>query len=405
MRPSLDLTEQQQMIRQVLRSWCEENLEPELDALEDAELLPYPLMRQLAEDFGLEQMITGGIAATGSDEQTAGAHSSDGGGLFGPGTDPLLGHLVMMELSRISPGFALSLGASIGLAGGSIMSRGTRGQKKRWGLPILSLDKIGAWGLTEPSAGSDAFGSMRTTARRDDQSWVLNGSKTFITNAPYADILVVYAKLADLAGQPVGAFVVEAGADGVELGPPMKKMGMRDSPTGEIYMEDVVIDHDQLLGGIPEESSRGQAKDSLKGERSAMPAMAAGIVERCLEICNRYVWEREQFGRLIGDFQAVQVRLSKIYTIHQTILNWVYRLAREEAAGGPSVAVASAAKLYCGKACVDACLEAIQILGGYGYMREGRVEKLMRDAKLLQIGGGTDDIQMVRIARELAKQA
>lgn len=404
---SFELSEQQQMVRQALRSWCTDNLEPALDALEDGERLPYPLMRELAEAFGLREMISAGRKGSESSSDEATSKPSGGGGLFGPGTDPMLGHLIMMELSRVSPGFALSLGASIGLTGGTIMSRGTREQKKEWGLPVLRLDKIGAWGLTEPGAGSDAFGSMRTRAERDGDDWILNGSKTFITNAPYADTLVVYARLDGLGGggadDPVGAFVLDADTDGVDLGKPMKKMGMRESPTGEVFLEDARVPHDQLLGGVPEESSRGQAKNTLKGERSAMPAMAAGMVERCLEICKRYVWEREQFGKPIGEFQAVQVRLARLYTIHQTIMNWVHRLAEEESRGGPSVAVASAAKLYCGQACVDACLEAIQILGGMGYMREGRVEKLMRDAKLLQIGGGTDDIQMIRIARELAK--
>jgi hypothetical protein len=396
-----ELTEQQKMVRQMLRSWCEDNLEPKIDALEEGDELPYPLMRDLADTFGIEDMIgSGGSDDSNRDEQS----SSSGGGLFGAGTDPMLGHLIMMELSRVSPGFALSLGASIGLTGGTIMSKGDKAQKKRWGIPLLTLQKIGGWGLTEPNAGSDAFGSMRTTAKPDGDDWIINGSKTFITNAPYADIVVVYARLGELGSKHTGAFVIEAGTEGLTLGKPMKKMGMRESPTGEIFLEDVRVSSDHLLGGRPDESSRGQAKDTLKGERSAMPAMAAGITDKCLEICNKYAREREQFGRPIGDFQAVQVRIARIYTIHETIMNWVHRLAHEEANGGPSVATASAAKLYCGQASVDACLEAIQVLGGYGYMREGRVEKLMRDAKLFQIGGGTDDIQMIRIASELAKQ-
>ncbi|MGM0554848.1 MAG: acyl-CoA dehydrogenase family protein [Myxococcota bacterium] len=400
---AFELTEQQKMVRQMLRSWCEDKLEPRLDALEEGTELPYPLMRDLAKTFGIKDMIrSGGASEDGSDESAA--SSDSGGGLFGPGTDPMLGHIIMMELSRISPGFALSLGASIGLTGGTIMAKGDKTQKKRWGIPLLTLEKIGGWGLTEPNAGSDAFGSMRTTAKNDGDDWVINGSKTFITNAPHADIVVVYARLGELGSKHTGAFVLDTDIDGLTLGEPMKKMGMMDSPTGEIFLEDVRVTGEHLLGGRPEDSSRDQAKDTLKGERSAMPAMAAGMVQRCLEICNKYVREREQFGRPIGDFQAVQIRIAKIYTIQETIMNWVHRLAHEEANGGPSVATASAAKLYCGQACVDACLEAIQVLGGYGYMREGRVEKLMRDAKLFQIGGGTDDIQMIRIAAELAKK-
>lgn len=399
--------EQHLMIQQMLRAYCNEHIEPHLDEMEEGTLLPYPLMRQMAETFGLKQMFAPKPAeASAQSSDTDKPRKSGGGGLLGAGSDPMVGHVIMMELSRISPGLALSMGASIGLTGGTVMSKGTKAQKKRWGLPLLTLEKIGAWGLTEPGAGSDAFGSMATTARRVGDDWVLNGSKTYITNAPHADICVVYAKLVDEQGntKPTGAFVIERDTPGLTLGPPMKKMGMRDSPTGEIFLEDVTVGMDHLLGGLPEDSSREQAKDTLKSERSAMPAMAAGMVDRCLELCTQYAQDREQFGQPIGQFQAVQVRLAKIYMIRETMLSWLFRLAEAESNGTLSVALASAAKLYCGQACVDACLEAIQIMGGYGYMQEGRVEKLMRDAKLLQIGGGTDDIQMLRIARILLRQ-
>lgn len=394
-----EASEQIQMIQRMLRAYCDEHIDPKVDAMEDGDLLPYELMRHMAKTFGLEEMMS----TSSSSERPEEGSSRGTGGLFGPGSDPMMGHVIMMELSRVSPGLALSFGASIGLTGGTIMSRGTREQRARWGTPLFTLRKIGAWGLTEPGAGSDAFGSMRTRARQDGDHWILSGQKTFITNAPHADICVVYAKLGDDAG-PTGAFVVEAGTPGLTLGPPMKKMGMRDSPTGEIFLDEVRVPKENLLGGEPDASSRDQAKSSLKAERSAMPAMAAGIVSKCLELCVQYVDEREQFGRPIGDFQAVQIRLAKIYMIWETIISWLYRLSRAEREGNLTQAMASSAKLYCGQASVDASLEAIQILGGFGYMREGRVEKLMRDAKLLQIGGGTDDIQSLRIARILRRK-
>lgn len=394
-----ELDEQLQMVQRMLRAYCDEHIAPRIDALEDGELLPYEVMREMADTFGLREMFV----SQGDGEDDA-ASSSRGGGLFGPGSDPMMGHVIMMELSRVSPGLALSFGASLGLTGGTILSRGTREQRRRWATPLFTLDKIGAWGLTEPGAGSDAFGSMQTRARpTGDGRWVLNGQKTFITNSPHADICVVYAKL-QIDGEPTGAFVVERGTEGLTLGPPMEKMGMRESPTGEIFLEDVTLPEEHLLGGDPRASSREQAKKTLKAERSAMPAMAAGMVERCLEICLDYIEERHQFGRPIGDFQAVQIRLARIYMIREAMISWLLRLAEAERQGAGTQALASAAKLYCGQACVDACLEAIQILGGYGYMREGRVEKLMRDAKLLQIGGGTDDIQMLRIARAIRQR-
>lgn len=401
-----EVGEQIQMIQQMLRSYCDAEIAPKIDALEDGEILPYEIMRHMADTFGLREMMApkeSGEEQEHSDDSRR--SSKGGGGLLGAGADPMMSHVVMMELSRVSPGLALSFGASIGLTGGTIMARGTREQKKRWGKPLFMLDKIGAWGLTEPGAGSDAFGSMTTRARpTGDGQWVLNGQKTYITNAPYADICVVYAKL-QIEGEPTGAFVVEAGTEGLTLGPPMAKMGMCESPTGELFLEDVTLSDEHLLGGDPRDqvrdASRDQAKSTLKAERSAMPAMAAGIVERCLEICIRYVDEREQFGQPIGNFQAVQIRLARIYMIRETMISWLLRLSRAERKGLMTQTMASAAKLYCGQAAVDACLEAIQILGGFGYMREGRVEKLMRDAKLLQIGGGTDDIQMLRIARAI----
>lgn len=399
------LSEELQMIRQVLRAYCDAHIAPKIDALEDGELLPYDLMRDMAERFGLKAMFADRDAEAAPKAQDAKDKPSKAGGagLFGPGADPMMSHVIMMELSRVSPGFALSFGASLGLTGGTIMSRGTREQRERWAKPIMRLDKIGAWGLTEPDAGSDAFGSMRATARRDGEDWILNGQKTYITNAPYADICVIYARLKGVQDEPVGAFVVEVPTPGLTLGKPMKKMGMCESPTGEIFLEDVRVGADHLLGGEPSSSSRSQAKSTLNNERSAMPAMAAGMVERCLEICTQYARDREQFGQPIGQFQAVQLRLARIYMIRETIWSWLLRLADAERSGQLTHTMASAAKLYCAQSCVEACLEAIQLLGGFGYMREGRVEKLMRDAKLLQIGGGTDDIQMLRIAHELLK--
>lgn len=396
------LSEELQMVRQMLRAYTQAHIEPQLDALEEGRALPYPLMRDLAERFGLKQLFAPSTTPVNADAPAQEARRG-GGGLFGPGADPMMSHIIMMELSRASAGFALSFGASLGLTGGTIMAKGTKAQRERWGKPIMRVEKIGAWGLTEPNAGSDAFGSMRTTARQDGDHWVLNGQKTYITNAPYADICVIYAKLISLEGQPVGAFVVEAGHPGLSLGPPMKKLGMCDSPTGELFLEDVRLAGDQLLGGEPTASSRSQAKSTLNNERSAMPAMAAGMVDRCLEIATQYAKDREQFGQPIGQFQAVQLRLAKLYMIRETIWSWLLRLSAAERDGTLSHQLASAAKLYCAQSCVEACSEAIQILGGFGYMREGRVEKMYRDAKLLQIGGGTDDIQMIRIAHELLK--
>ena len=395
------LSQEVQMVQQLLRSYCDAHIWPRVDELEEGSLLPYELMRDMADRFGLRELFMASKGARQDDDQGAPAGAS--AGLLGPGVDPMMSHVIMMELSRASPGLALSLGASVGLTAGTIMARGTREQRERWAKPLMRLERIGAWGLTEPNAGSDAFGSMQTVARRDGDSWVISGQKTYITNAPYADLCVIYARQRSEPGEPVGAFVVEAPSPGLTLGRPMKKMGMNDSPTGEIFLDHVRVDAQHLLGGRGDGASRDQAKRTLNQERSAMPAMAAGMVERAWEIAIQYARDREQFGRPIGQLQAVQLRLGRIHMIRETIWSWLLRLAEAERQGQLTPTLASTAKLYCGQSCVEATLEAIQLLGGFGYMREGRVEKLMRDAKLLQIGGGTDDIQLMRIAHELLK--
>ncbi|HEX4445387.1 MAG TPA: acyl-CoA dehydrogenase, partial [Polyangiaceae bacterium] len=318
-----------------------------------------------------------------------------------------------------------------GLCGGAILARGTAAQRERFAVPVMTLDKIGAWALTEPGAGSDAFGSMATRARAVEGGWRLSGSKTFITNAPYADVFVVYARVegggesASESGAEtarVRAFIVERGAQGLETGPPMRKMGMHTSPTGEIFLDDVFVASDGLLGGgaggsgsggthgasgptadgTPGGDERAAARSSLKSERFGMTPMCLGIVDRCLEESLRYAKERVQWGQPIASFQLVQEKIARMYTARTLIHTLLMRQLEADRAGvGLSIEEASACKLYCARATTEVALEAVQLKGGAGYMRDGVVEMLARDAKLLQIGGGTDEIQILRIAREV----
>src|SRR6185295_13526419 len=193
----------------------------------------------------------------------------------------------MVEMARVSPSFALSYGASLGLFGANVLGKGTAEQKERFAMPVMRCEKIGAWGLTEPGAGSDALRGMQTTARRDGDSYVLNGSKTFITNAPYADTFLIYGRISggDLDGS-IQAFIVERGAAGLSTGPAMKKMGMRGSPTGEVFLDDVRVPLDQLLGGGVRQ--RDHVKSSLTVERGGLSVMSYGIAERCFEIARDY---------------------------------------------------------------------------------------------------------------------
>jgi alkylation response protein AidB-like acyl-CoA dehydrogenase len=397
----LDFTDEQKAIQSAIRAWCRAELEPLVPRLESGELSVYPVMRKMGATFGIPDL------ARAAFEKARDASGKAGGGKTGATTA-----ILMMELSRVCPGFAMALGASIGLFGGAVMARGTAEQREAWALPALTLEKVGAWALTEPGAGSDAFGSMKTRAASDGNGYRLTGSKTFITNAPFADVFLIYARIAGAhegGGEQAGvrAFLVKREDPGVSVGPPMKKMGMHTSPTGEVFLDDVPLPHDRLLGGTPTGEAaagdgRAAARSSLQGERFGMTPMCLGIVDRCLEESLRYAKEREQWGKPIATFQLVQEKLARIYQTRSIMQTLLFRQLESEAKGVPlSAAEASASKLYCARGATECALEAVQVMGGAGYMSGSVVEMLARDAKLFQIGGGTDEVQILRIAREL----
>ena len=396
-----EFTDEHRMIQQMVRKWAETELAPKVDALEDNEILPYPLMRKMAETFGLPGMIRAAFAKMKETDESD--HSMTTGGV---GADPAWAAILAIELSRICPGFVLAMGATGGLAGGAIMARGTLEQKKRWAQPILTFEKVGCWGMTEPDAGSDAFGGMRATAEEDGDDYILNGQKTFITNSPYADIFVIYAKMkaegGNIRDRRVHAFIVEKGTEGLDAPPPMRKMGMHTSPTGEVFLADVRVPKENLLGGTVKTTARKQAKGTFQGERTGMIPMCVGIIERCLDDCVAYAKERKTWGKPIGEYQLIQDKLARMYVHRENVRNLLFKQLYCQKKRIPvSEAEASACKLYCGRATTEVTLDAIQIMAGNGYMTEYRVEMLMRDAKLLQIGGGTDEMQITRIAREL----
>jgi alkylation response protein AidB-like acyl-CoA dehydrogenase len=274
---------------------------------------------------------------------------------------------------------------------------------------LLTLEKIGAWAITEPGSGSDAFGSMQSTARRDGaDGYVLNGQKTFITNGPYADTIVFICKLDE--GNPpeerkVVSFILDKGMPGLTQSKPLRKMGQHSSPTGELFLDDVRVGKDRLLGESEDRSYREGAKDTFSSERTGVAAMALGIVQQCLERCVDYAKTRVQFGRPIGEFQLIQLKLAKMEVARMNIQNIVFRqIELASQAKGMTFAEASAAKLYCAQATMEVALEAVQLFGGNGYMAEFQVEQLCRDAKVLQIYAGTDEIQISQIARDLLRR-
>ena len=254
-----------------------------------------------------------------------------------------------------------------------------------------------------PEAGSDAF-SLRTRARRlPSGGFSLSGEKSFITNAPIADVFVVFAKV---EGEPhdgsIRAFVLEREDAGLTTSKPLTKMGMRSSPTGSIFLEEVRVGPERLLGD-PEESGKRAAMETLLSERAGLAGMALGIIEEGLQIATEYARQRRQFGQPIAQFQAVQLRLARMYAAQETVRALLERGRRLAESGDASLAYFCAAKYTAATLATECALEAVQVLGGNGYMAEYRVEGLARDAKLLEIGGGTSDIQLLAVARELLR--
>jgi hypothetical protein len=403
-----DRDETQRALESTLRTWCEKELVPALPALESGKTLPFDLFRSLGRDLGISELLAATAeqrlaklrreAPRASDDER-----SEEGGAAGLGGDPMLSSVLLKEICRISPGFGMAFISTLGCAM-AIVARGSAETIERYALPVLRFEKIGAWALTEPEAGSDAFGGMRTTAVHDGSHFILNGQKTFITNAPYADVFAIYARIPREQGEPlVRAIVVERGTAGLETGPPMRKMGMHDSPTGEIFLRDCRVPRENLLGSLePKTRTRGEAAiDTLNLERAVMPPMCLGIIERCVEDSVRYAKTRKQFGQPIAEFQGIAFKLARMELALENARNLVFKLAWAQREGKLDARLASLAKLYCAEQAVRVSLDAIQIHGGSGYMAELPLEKLMRDAKMFEIGGGTNEMQLVTIARSI----
>jgi len=410
-------SEEQRMIRDAVRQFVEAEIAPRRDEFEFGDTPPYEVLRKLYRSFGLDVMardrfkrrLEGGGAASLLDDGDA-SGSGEAADPAARANAVALPMIPIVELCRHSPGMVTALGVSVGLTAAAIMNKGTPAQQERWALDLLTLDKIGAWAITEPNSGSDAFGSMTSTARRDGDEYVLNGSKTFITNGPYADTVVFICKLDE--GNPpeerkILNFVLDSGMPGFEQSKPLRKMGLHSSPTGQLFLTDVRVGRDRLLGETEEVvgGGRDEAKATFSIERSGVAAMSLGIIERCLELCVHYAKSRVQFGRPIGEFQLVQEKLARMEVARLNVENLLFRYIEVLAHGRqPSLAEASAMKLYSSHAAVEVSLEAVQLFGGNGYMSEYQVEQLARDAKVLEIYAGTNEIQITHIARDLLRR-
>lgn len=392
-------------IRDAFRRFVEAEIKPNLEALEHGDTPPYDVLRKMVQTFGLADMARARFAADLAREPREPREPRERKPNPAAGEELAMQMIPIIELCRYSPGMVTALGVSMGLTARAILSKGTRAQKERWALPLLTLETIGAWAITEPGSGSDAFGGMKSTARRDGDGYVLSGSKTFITNGPYADTIVFICKL-DVGNDPkdrkILSFVLDKGMPGLTQSKPLRKMGLHSSPTGELFLEDVRVGKDRLIGETEDVPARSGAKETFTSERTGVAAMALGIVEQCLKLSVEYARTRVQFGRPIGDFQLIQLKLAKMEVARMNIQNLVFRQIELASAGRSlNLAEASACKLYSAQAAMDVCLETVQLFGGNGYMAEYQVEQLCRDAKVLQIYGGTDEIQISQIARSL----
>ncbi len=331
----LGFTETQQAIRSTIREYLEREVEPLVAEMEAERLLPYvPIRRMVAAlGFGADGELTQMIKDSPPEEMLK---------FFVP-------RILSIEMSRICAGMALSHGASLGLCAGNVLSKGTPEQKERFAGPLLRFEKIGAWALTEPQAGSSAIRDMRTTAVRDGDHWVLNGSK---------------------------------------------------SPTGEVFLSDCRIPADRILGGGEQKTN---VKERLSRERVGLTAISYGIMERAFDLALQYSRDRNQGGQPIGRYQLIQRRLARMYTALSNCRQIVYGDIWAGKRIDVSPADASVGKLYVAEMSTYVCQEAIHVLAGNGYMEEYVVERLFRDAKLIELGGGTTEIQELTAGRWLVE--
>ena len=383
-RDVIELTEDEQSIRELVATISDRELAPVADELDRKEQFARPFFDKLGEAGVLGLCIPeayGGIGAS-----------------------LLSGVLVMEEIGRNCGGTALSFGAHAFIGSYNIYKAANESQRQRY-LPDLATGrKLAAFALTEPGNGSDAMGLVTRAEKRGDR-YVLNGAKTFITNGSVADTFLVFARTgpADSQARGVSAFLVERSFPGFASGQPMEKMGMRASPTTELFFEDMEVPEENLLG---EEGQGGYlALQGLDMERAVFSGLPIGLMQGALDIALRYSAERKQFGQKIGSFQLVQAMIADISMQLYISRLLAYTAARKLDLGERVTMGASYSKLFASEASVKSTLDAIQILGGYGYMREYGVERLMRDAKLVEIGGGTSQIQRLIIAREVYKRA
>ncbi len=379
--PSLnfDLGETADMLRDSVRSFASDEVAPRAAEIDRDNDFPADLWRKLGDL---------GVLGITVEEEYGGA-----------GMGYLEHAVAIEELSRASAAVGLSYGAHSNLCVNQIRLNGSEAQKRKYLPPLVSGEHVGALAMSEPGAGSDVVG-MRTRAERRDGRYVLNGSKMWITNGPDADTLVVYAKTDPEARQRgITAFLVEKGMPGFSTSPKLDKLGMRGSNTCELVFRDCEVPEENVLGA----ENRGVQvlMSGLDYERAVLAAGPLGVMQSCMDIVVPYVHERRQFGRPIGEFQLMQGKLADMYVTMNAAKSYVYAVNKACDRGEVTRKDAAGAILYAAEKATWMALEAIQCLGGNGYINDYPTGRLLRDAKLYEIGAGTSEIRRMLIGREL----
>lgn len=381
------LSPEQQEVLDTASAFARDTFYPLASRMDDEEWWPEQTMPELARMGFLGITVPGEYGGAGSDLFTSG--------------------LVIQGLARWNHATALSYVAHENLCTNNILRNANDDLKRRFLPGLCDGSLVGALGLTEPGAGSDALGSMATTARREGDSYILNGRKLYITNGPIADVILVYAKTDKGAGnRGISAFVVERNAPGFKVAQKLDKMGFRGSTTAELVFDDCVVPAANLVGA--ENKGVGIVMSGLDLERATVAMINIGMAERALDLAIDYAKTRQQFGRPIAEFQMVQAKLAEMYVGVETAKTFAYRALAacnevDEASAGRGEVhkLTAAAILYAAETCTQVVSDAVQIHGGLGYMREAEVNRLYRASKLLEIGAGTTEVRKMIIAGEL----
>jgi alkylation response protein AidB-like acyl-CoA dehydrogenase len=376
-----ELNEDQEQIKRSIREFAEAEIAPHVLEWDEAQHFPEEMRPKFAELGVMGVLIP---------EEYGGA-----------GMGYVEYAVIIEELARVDPSIALAIAAHNSLGSGHILIGGNQLQKEKYLTPLARGDHFAAWGLTEPSSGSDAS-SMRTTAARRNGGWVINGSKNFITNATFAETTVALA-ITDRAAKTHGisAFIIERGTRGFSIAKKENKAGMRASDTAQIVFEDCFVPDSNLIG----DAGQGfiQAMKVLDGGRISIAALAVGIAQGAYEAALRYAKERYQFGRPIAEFQAIQFKLADMATEIEAARLLTYQAATLKNKGKATTKESSMAKLYASEVAVRVAEESVQVHGGYGYIKDYPAEKYWRDSKLCTIGEGTSEIQRIVIARQILR--